>query len=83
MAVGSELEYEKLSIVIEGKEFSAITSNSCFDAIIALLASFYIFNIEYCNAKSVLSFLETIVLGNTKIGGQLPIRVTALFNDLS
>ena len=57
MAVGSELEY-----VIEGKDESSITSNSCFDAIIALLASFYIFNIEYCQTKSVLSALETIVV---------------------
>ena len=40
VAVGSKLEYKKLSIIIEGKEFSSITSNSCFDAIIILLAHF-------------------------------------------
>jgi hypothetical protein len=48
-----------------------------------LLASFYIFNIEYCNAKSILSFLETTVLSMTENDIQLAIRVTALFNDLS
>ena len=80
---GSMVEYENLSIVIEGKEFCTISSNSCIDAVIALLASFYIFNIDYCQTKSALCFLQTVLFGNTKDGGQLPIRVSSFFNSLS
>lgn len=83
MVLGSVLEYERLFVVIEGKEFCTIANNCCFEAVLALLASFYIFNIDYINAKSVLCFLETIVLGNTKHGSQLPIRVSSFFNALS
>ena len=66
MALGSVLEYERLLIYIEGMEFFAITNNCCFEVILALLASFYVFNIDYINTKSVLCFLYTTCIISSK-----------------
>ena len=50
------------------------------DAILALIACFYIFNIQYKEGNNILSFLENILLG---IGGKPRLAVSQYLNPLT
>lgn len=63
VAVGELYEMDQLYIVCEGSIFCAIPQERIIDAIIALLSSFYTFNIIYKEGKAILAFLEQALLG--------------------
>ena len=82
IVVGTVTEYDRLFVAVEGHELCSISNNCCLDGIVALLASFYIFNIDYQCAKGFFSFLETVMLGKSRYGGALPIVVNSFINAL-
>lgn len=63
VAVGELFDMDNLYIVCEGKILCVIPHKRITDAILALLASFYVFNMEYKEGRNILSFLEKALLG--------------------
>ena len=76
----STFDLDLMHIVVEGDIFCTIQGDKIIDAIIALLATFYIFNISYTNCKQILAFLEETLLGSSR--GQNFISVNTLINVL-
>ena len=63
VAVGEVYDMDKIYIVCEGSITCTLPQNKILDDIIALLGSFYVFNIVYKEGKAILSFLEQVLLG--------------------
>ena len=60
---------------------TCIPHQSIVDSIVALLSSFYIFNVIYKDSKAILPLLEQALMG---IGtGHTLLSVNTLFNDVS
>jgi len=81
VAVGELFDVEAMYIVCEGGITCTITQNKINDAILAMLASYYIFNIHCKNGSNVLSFLERALLGVSS--GKPRLCVRAYFNTLA
>ncbi|XP_031556514.1 uncharacterized protein LOC116293253 [Actinia tenebrosa] len=81
VAVGELFDMDNLYIVCEGMILCVIPHKRIIDAILALLASFYIFNMEYKEGSNILSFLEQALLGISR--GKPRITVSAFFNSLT
>ena len=81
VAVGEGYELDKLYIVCEGSMLCSIPQQSIVESIIALLSSFYIFNMEYRKSKAILFFLETACMSIGR--GHTLLIVTTLFNDIT
>lgn len=81
VAVGDLHDMDNLYTVCEGKILCLISQQRIVDSIVALLASFYIFNIDYKEGKAIMPFLEQALLG---VGsGQTMVSVSSFFNAIS
>ena len=83
VSVGEDFYDENLYyIVIEGFTFCSIEGNCILDAIFALLAAFYVFNINYTCCKGVLSLLEETLFDHPRREGQLTVAsfINAVLN---
>lgn len=81
VAIGDGFDFDKLYIVSEGMTICTIPHQSIVDSIVALLSSFYIFNMAYKDSKAILTFLEQALMGIGR--GQTLLSVNTLFNDIS
>ena len=55
VAIGEGFDLDKLYIACEGKVLCNIPHQSIVDSIVALLSSFYMFNMVYKDSKAILS----------------------------
>lgn len=79
--VGDDLEdVDLLHIVVEGAILCTISSEKITDAILGLLAAFYVFNIQYSCCKGVFAFLEETLLELPR--GQTLLCVSNFINAL-
>ena len=58
VATGEGFDLDKLYVVCEGIVLCSIPHQSILDSIVALLSSFYVFNMVFKDSKATLSFLE-------------------------
>ena len=63
VGIGEGFDLDKLYILCEGTVLYTIPHQSIVDSIVALLSSFYIFNMPYKDSKAILSFLEQALMG--------------------
>ena len=79
--VGDLYDMDLLYIVTEGSIICQLPQEKILDSVLALLASFYIYNVSYTQCKAILTFLEQALL---EIGrGQTLVTVSSFFNDLA
>jgi len=81
VAIGDLFDIDLLYIVVEGEILFEIPRQSMLNALLGSLACFYIFNITYTHAKSMLLFLEQALLGIGR--GPLPISVRSFITEVS
>ena len=81
VGIGEGFDLDKLYILCEGTVLYTIPHQSIVDSIVALLSSFYIFNMVYKDSKAILSFLEKALMGIGR--GHTLLSVNTLFNDIS
>lgn len=81
VAVGELYDMDSLYIVCEGSIVCTIPRQKISDGIVALLASFYVFNMEYKEAQGTLSFLERVLLGVAR--GNPRVTVSTFINAVS
>ena len=81
VGIGEGFDLDKLYIVCEGTALCTIPHRSIVDSIVALLSSFYIFNMVFKDSKAILSFLEQALMGIGR--GHALLRVNTLFTDIS
>ena len=81
VGIGESFDLDQLYIVCEGTVLCTIPHQSIVDSIVALLSSFYIFNMVYKDSKAILSFLEQALMGIGR--GHTLLSVNTLFNDIS
>ena len=82
VGIGESFDLDQLYIVCEGTVLCTIPHQSIIvDSIVALLSSFYIFNMVYKDSKAILSFLEQALMGIGR--GHTLLSVNTLFNDIS
>ena len=81
VGIGESFDLDQLYIVCEGTVLCTIPHQSIVDSIVALLSSFYIFNMVYKDSKAILSFLEQALMGIGR--GHTLLTVNTLFNDIS
>jgi len=81
IGVGELYDLDSLHIVCEGKMSCTLPQTRIADAIIALLGSFYVFNIVYKEGKNILSFLEHILFGVGR--GQTRVSVNSFINEIA
>lgn len=77
VGIGEGFDLDKLCIVCEGTVLCNIPHQSIVDSIVALLSSFYIFNMVYKDNKGMLSFLEQALMGIGR--GHTLLSVNTLF----
>ena len=78
---GEVLNMDLLHIIVEGSTFCSIPGEKMVDAVLALLSTFYVFNISYTHSKGILAFLEETLLGLPWRGEQ--VLVSTFINLLS
>ena len=82
VGIGESFDLDQLYIVCEGTVLCTIPHQSIIvDSIVALLSSFYIFNMVYKDSKAILSFSEQTLMGIRNSNTLL--SVNTLFNDIS
>ena len=81
VGIGESFDLDQLYIVCEGTVLCTIPHQSIVDSIVALLSSFYIFNMLYKDSKAILSFSEQTLMGIRS--GNTLLSVNTLFNDIS
>ena len=81
VAIGEGYDLDNIYIACEGKILCSIPQESIIDSIVALLSSFYVFNIVYKESKAILSFLEQALMGIGR--GHTLLTVNTFFNDIS
>lgn len=81
VAVGELFHMGSLHIACEGTILCTLPRQQMCNAIIALLACFYIFNIEYKCAQGILNFLEKSVVGLRNVSNR--VAVDTFINSLS
>ena len=81
VGIGEGFDLDYLYIVCEGTVLCNVPHQSIVDSIVALLSSFYIFNMVYKDSKAILSFLEQALMGIGR--GHTLLSVNTLFNDIS
>ena len=82
VGIGESFDLDQLYIVCEGTVLCTIPHQSIIvDSIVALLSSFYIFNMLYKDSKAILSFSEQTLMGIRS--GNTLLSVNTLFNDIS
>ncbi|XP_066029293.1 uncharacterized protein [Pocillopora verrucosa] len=80
VAIGEQFDFDKLIIIYEGIILCSKPQQSIVNSIVALLSSFYIFNM-WCIKTAILSFLEQALMG---IGqGHTLLNVSTFFNPLT
>ena len=79
--MGDNFFIDQLYIVCEGQIICRIPQEIIVDSIVALLSSFYIYNIVYKDGKAILSFLEQSLLGIGR--GHKLLAVNTFFNDIA
>lgn len=72
---------EVLYVVAEGIILCNITTKKMSDALVALLATYYIYNVEHSEGKNVYSFLDMSLMGI--IPAKCPSSVKSLVGVLS
>ena len=80
IAVGEVHKLDLLHIVVEGEILCSIKGQRLVDAVVALLATFYVFNITYTTCKGILAFLEETLLGLRR--GPTQVNVVSFCNAL-
>jgi hypothetical protein len=81
MVVDDLYESEILYVVAEGMVLCDVTTKKMSDALVALLATYYIYNVQHSEGKNVYCFLDMSLMGI--IPEKCPSSVKSLVGVLS